>query len=346
MEAPHASDDAAAEYSVPSGSQPGIVMYEPPVTLSEDLYKAMLARIKLTGTVLSPCLDTLHRLVEAFTTNIAYETIGITLGEAPVPSTQEDAAVERCSIQRRGGYCFLVVPAFAALLTRVGFKYSLHTAAVGTQPIAASVWGNHVVLVVHLAEGGKWVADVGLGDGPKRCFELVEHEWVEDQMYRFSVQPVEDKPGGCGPPPPLPHVLNTTLYPRITGQWWFHHDPCGSFQGFLLDVSTSVASWREFQAYHEHYWQSPESNYAKSGLVVQRKCKQGVLILRSLTLRLVLPTRTTILTTATSEEELFRILEEEFLLARESFDREQRKALFARCERDHSAWVSRKAGCA
>ena len=101
------------------GSQNGIVMYEPSVSLPDELFEALVARLGLAGVALSPSLAVLHLLVASFTDNIAYDNIGIVLGEA-VPSTVENDAVERCAVQYRGGYCFVLVPAFAALLSRVG----------------------------------------------------------------------------------------------------------------------------------------------------------------------------------------------------------------------------------
>lgn len=71
-------------------------------------------------------------------------------------------------MRRRGGYCFVLVDAFAALLTSLGFVVSLHTAGVGESPLAAEKWGNHIVLLVHLGER-RFVSDVSAKGRRVRC---------------------------------------------------------------------------------------------------------------------------------------------------------------------------------
>ena len=44
---------------------------------------------------------------------------------------------------------FVVVDAYAALLTTLGFAVSLHVGGVGEDPLPEDKWGNHVVLLVH-----------------------------------------------------------------------------------------------------------------------------------------------------------------------------------------------------
>lgn len=39
-------------------------------------------------------------------------------------------------------------------------------------------WGDHVVLVVHLPEGS-FIADVGLGEGPRWPFKVENAKWTE-----------------------------------------------------------------------------------------------------------------------------------------------------------------------
>jgi arylamine N-acetyltransferase len=41
-------------------------------------------------------------------------------------------------------------------------------------------WGDHVVLVVHLPEG-PFIADVGLGEGPRWPFKVENASWTEDR---------------------------------------------------------------------------------------------------------------------------------------------------------------------
>ena len=107
-------------------------------------------------------------------------------------------------------------------------------------------------------------------------------------------------------------------------------------------MSTSVADMQEFQPYHAHYWLSPTSNFQQSGLVVQRKCDRGVLVLRSLTLRLIRPGESVVLATATSQEELWGLLQKEFLMVPDQWPESQRSELWERCHRYHLAWLAGK----
>lgn len=76
--------------------------------------------------------------------------------------------------------------AFAALLCSLDFRVSIHTAICGPEPECEAMWGNHVVLVVHLEDA--YVADVGLGEGPRWPFKLAEASWVEDGFH-FAMRP-------------------------------------------------------------------------------------------------------------------------------------------------------------
>lgn len=44
-------------------------------------------------------------------------------------------------------------------------------------------WGDHVVLVVHLPEGS-FIADVGLGEGPRWPFKVENAKWTEASLRK------------------------------------------------------------------------------------------------------------------------------------------------------------------
>ena len=46
-------------------------------------------------------------------------------------------------------------------------------------------WGDHVVLVVHLPEG-PFIADVGLGEGPRWPFKVENASWTEDPQWEMN----------------------------------------------------------------------------------------------------------------------------------------------------------------
>eukprot|EP00041_Stephanoeca_diplocostata_P024308 m.612005 g.612005 ORF g.612005 m.612005 type:complete len:237 (+) comp22500_c0_seq59:2553-3263(+) len=73
---------------------------------------------------------------------------------------------------------------------------------------------------------------------------------------------------------------------RASTEWYFHHDPNGSFPGFLIDAAGYVSSMAEFAHYHAWDWRSLHSTFVKSGAVLQRKTADGVYVLRNKVLRL------------------------------------------------------------
>ena len=145
---------------------------------------------------------------------------------------------------------------------------------VGGDPPADASWGNHVVVSVRL-ESEVWIADVGLGDGPRLPFRLprgageAPREWEEDG-WRYA------------------------LAPRASGGWRFtHHRGVGSFPGFELDDRTRYPAIDAppFAAHHQRYWLDAASPYVRGGVVLLRRTADGVLKLRGCKLWLVNPRR-------------------------------------------------------
>ena len=74
----------------------------------------------------------------------------------------EDAFVRKVVVRRRGGFCYELNGAFAALLRSMGFRVTLLSARVARH---AGGWGpefDHLTLRVDLAE--PWLVDVGFGE--------------------------------------------------------------------------------------------------------------------------------------------------------------------------------------
>ena len=132
---------------VPHGSQRG---YQPVdrarYTLPSPILNAYLSRLHLQRTALGePGLATLTILQEAHVAHIAYENVGLHSGPggtpARCPELDPHRSAERVSVGRRGGYCFIIVEAYAALLSTLGFTVTLHVGGVGEQPLPAEKWG-------------------------------------------------------------------------------------------------------------------------------------------------------------------------------------------------------------
>jgi N-hydroxyarylamine O-acetyltransferase len=132
------------------------------VPLDLDLYRK---RIGYAGPLTSsadhaPSLELLRSLHRAHATTVPFENLDIHLGREI--SIEEDAVFEKLVVQKRGGYCYEQNTLFLAVLRALGFR---------VRPLAARVLVNatgprprsHMLLLVDLAEDGRWIADVGFG---------------------------------------------------------------------------------------------------------------------------------------------------------------------------------------
>eukprot|EP00928_Gymnodinium_smaydae_P045595 TRINITY_DN30375_c0_g1_i1.p1 TRINITY_DN30375_c0_g1~~TRINITY_DN30375_c0_g1_i1.p1 ORF type:complete len:374 (+),score=73.05 TRINITY_DN30375_c0_g1_i1:38-1159(+) len=262
---------ASASVRIGRGSLDGIVPLDRSAyCLEPAVVDAYLERLGLCRSLARAptTLETLTTLQAAHVDKITYENISLHCGPNGAPSDlpplNPQASATRVCEGRRGGYCFLLVDAYAALLCTLGFEVSLHTGGVGANPLPYEKWGNHVVLLVRLDNGRLFVSDVGLGDGPPEPFELREHQWTDRLGYRFALE----------------H--------RGGGEWRFTHDATGSFDGFSFDVDSSCAGAFEFSKFHRFLWSDPASTFRSSGVVLQRRCccssGIGALTLRNCTL--------------------------------------------------------------
>ena len=263
---PSAMDQA----KVSRGSLDGIVPLDkmryslPPEIVDKYLHRLGVNR---AAAWITPDLKTLTLLQNAHADFIAYENLGMHQAEPPsLPPLDPLASATRICEGRRGGYCFLLVDAYAALLTTLGFTVSLHVGGVGEDPLPENKWGNHVVLLVHgLPEADYFVSDVGLGDGPPDPFPLRSVQFSISFPGSFSrplitdVGKWRDRLG-----------YSYTLEERGIDEYWFTHDPTGSFVGFGIRVGTSCAGAHEFQSYHEYLWTHGESGFRTAGTVLQR----------------------------------------------------------------------------
>jgi N-hydroxyarylamine O-acetyltransferase len=214
---------------------------------------AYLDRLGLAGRPLPPTPDTLTALHRAHVERIAYECI-----DHHIPRRTPLAADE--SVARlaagRGGYCFHLNGAFAALLTHLGFGVTLHRAAVQHTTDGPLEPGHHLALTV-IADGEPYLADVGLGDG------------IHD--------PLPLRPGTY-PHGPFSYVLT-----RPPTGWRFTNDPRGSFRTFEFDTAPARLP-EDFAEIHEWFATSPDSGFVRTILALRRDAK-GVDVLRGCVLR-------------------------------------------------------------
>jgi N-hydroxyarylamine O-acetyltransferase len=120
---------------------------------------AYLDRISYSGSVV-PSADSLRLIHRAHLLTVPFENLDITLGRKI--ECAEDAAVRKIVERKRGGFCYEMNGAFAALLRALGFKVTLLSARVARENGGEGPEFDHLTLRIDLEE--PWLADVGFGD--------------------------------------------------------------------------------------------------------------------------------------------------------------------------------------
>jgi len=118
-----------------------------------------LDRIAYHGST-TPTADTLRALHRAHLTTVPFENLDISPGRMIV--LDEEAIVRKVVNERRGGFCYELNGAFAALLRAMGFRVTLLSARVAGNEGRESPEFDHLTLLVDLEES--WLADVGFGE--------------------------------------------------------------------------------------------------------------------------------------------------------------------------------------
>lgn len=213
-------------------------MGEPPV-------EAYLERIGYRGSV-TPSAAVLRALHRAHLATVPFENFDVHL-DAVVPLDRA-VILDKVVARRRGGYCYELNTAFAALLRALGFEVSLACAAICDRDDPEPHWGNHLTLLVRV-DGGTWVADVGLGQGFLDPLPLRPGRYGRGG-FDFEVEPDDD--------------------------WWIGLHRHGRLPGYRLrEEPVELAS---LQPLHEFQTTSPESPFVRL-LVAQRPHDDHVLTL-------------------------------------------------------------------
>lgn len=169
-----------------------------------------LARIAYSGPT-ERTAATLRAIHRAHLIAVPFENLDISLGRKIVPN--EDAILNKVVALHRGGFCYELNYAFAALLRALGFGVTLLSARVSRADGSEGPEFDHLTLRVDLDE--PWLADVGFGDSfleplrmepgieqsdPAGLFRLAQHgdriymeraevEVLWKPQYSFSLQP-------------------------------------------------------------------------------------------------------------------------------------------------------------
>ena len=145
---------------------------------------AYLARIGYTGPT-QPDLKTLHSLHRAHLLSVPFENLDISQHRPIV--CDEDLFVHKVVERRRGGFCYELNGAFAALLRAIGFRVTLLSARVSRRDGSDGPEFDHLALRVDLDE--PWLADVGFGDSFLDPLRLTSGVEQEQEVGKFRIQP-------------------------------------------------------------------------------------------------------------------------------------------------------------
>ena len=120
---------------------------------------AYLARIDYYGPT-KPSGEILRAIHRAHLFAVPFENLDISLGRKI--TLDEDAIVNKVVALRRGGFCYELNGAFAALLRALGFHVTLLSARVARADGSEGPDFDHLTLRVDLEN--PWLADVGFGE--------------------------------------------------------------------------------------------------------------------------------------------------------------------------------------
>jgi len=123
---------------------------------------AYLARIHYNGPT-TPSPETLRDLHRAHMFTVPFENLDIHLGRPIL--CDESRFLHKIVHEHRGGFCYELNGAFAALLRASGFEVTLLSARVSRADGSASPEFDHLALRVDIpGSNSPWLADVGFGD--------------------------------------------------------------------------------------------------------------------------------------------------------------------------------------
>src|SRR6202158_2510152 len=131
-----------------------------------------------------PSIDHLRSLHRGHLFTVPFENLDIHLGRKIV--CDEARILHKIVNEHRGGFCYELNGAFAALLRTLGFRVTLLSGRVAREDGSYGPEFDHLTLRVDLDE--PWLADVGFGEGflePLRLASRMEQEQI-GRIYRLT----------------------------------------------------------------------------------------------------------------------------------------------------------------
>ena len=192
---------------------------------------AYLTRIRYQGST-APTLDTLRAIHHAHLLTVPFENLDIAWGREIV--MDEETFVRKVVERRRGGFCYELNGAFAALLRALGFQVTLLSARVAREEGGEGPEFDHLCLRVDLEE--PWLADVGFGES-----------FLEPLRLQTKIQ--QSDPAG--------------IFRLITRRKRLHLEKTGPDEVWKRQFSFALKSRRldEFAGMCHYHQTSPESSF-------------------------------------------------------------------------------------
>ena len=147
-----------------------------------------LARIAYSGPT-TPTAETLRALHYAHLLSVPFENLDIALGRAIV--VDEAAIIRKIVERRRGGFCYELNGAFAALLRALDFRVTLLSARVSRAGGGEGPEFDHLTLRVDLDQ--PWLVDVGFGESFQEPLRLVPETKQQDSAGKFRLLPLGER---------------------------------------------------------------------------------------------------------------------------------------------------------
>jgi len=221
--------------------------------------QAYLDRIGHSGPV-RPDLATLKALHRAHLKAISYENLDVQLGRRV--TTDPADAYAKIVERGRGGWCYEMNGLFGWALDQIGFSVMRMAGAANRELLGDLLIGNHLVLLVDLGAEGRWIADVGFGDGSIDPYPLQTGPLVSEG-FPFRLEAIGD------------------------GWWRFHNHPHGGAKSF--DFRAEPADPQLLAGRCDWLQYAPESGFVLN-LVAQRIKSGAILQLRGRVFRRLTPT--------------------------------------------------------
>lgn len=151
-----------------------------------------LSRINYAGPT-TPTADTLRALHRVHLFAVPFENLDISMGRKIV--VNEDAIVLKVVERRRGGFCYELNGAFAALLRALGFRVTLLSARVAREKGGEGPEFDHLTLRVDLGPDDRdsWLADVGFGDSFLEPLRLETEIEQQDPVGKFRLAQIGER---------------------------------------------------------------------------------------------------------------------------------------------------------